>query len=204
MKQWHALYILLCSYESVIWLDCFVGHNVSECFCPESGLLLLGIQYYYCVRYPTVHWHLANLFWMVYFSVVVSLRGLYHQSGTYSQKKPAPGPMYHTNPNHPPPTRLPFSAIYGVASVQLTHSILNDWNYMFVTHLIIIIKSEVSTFLLLSYFLWLWVRGGCTNIFVVSYIYIPETLRYRAIDCHAHIQFELQVAPSIFHALHIS
>ena len=38
----------------------------------------LGMQHHYFARYPTDEWHLANVFSLVYFSVVVCLRGLYH------------------------------------------------------------------------------------------------------------------------------
>ena len=44
----------------------------------ESGPLSLGMQHHYFARYPTDEWHLANVFSLVYFSVVVCLRGLYH------------------------------------------------------------------------------------------------------------------------------
>ena len=37
-------------------------------------------------------------------------------------------------------------AIYGVACVELAHSNLGDWKAIFIIHLIIIIKSEVSIF----------------------------------------------------------
>ena len=36
------------------------------------------MQHHYFARYPTDEWHLANVFSLVYFSVVVCLRGLYH------------------------------------------------------------------------------------------------------------------------------
>ena len=68
-------------------------------------------------------------------------------------------------------------AIYGVACVELAHSSLGDWKDIFITHLIIIIKSEVSTFPIVSYFF-----RGCMSEMVVLpysviyYIYISGTL----------------------------
>ena len=41
--------------------------------------------------------------------------------------------------------RLRF-CIYKVTCVELAHSSLDDWKNIFITHLIIILKSEVSTF----------------------------------------------------------
>ena len=41
---------------------------------------------------------------------------------------------------------ITFFAIYGVACVELAHSSLGHWKDIFIIHLIIIIKSEVSTF----------------------------------------------------------
>ena len=45
---------------------------------PSLSPLSLGMQHHYFARYPTDEWHLANVFSLVYFSVVVCLRGLYH------------------------------------------------------------------------------------------------------------------------------
>ena len=63
-----------------LWYDSIASWDIS-CpggFCPESGPLSLGMQHNYFARYPTEEWHLANLFSLGYFSVVVCLRGLYH------------------------------------------------------------------------------------------------------------------------------
>ena len=63
-----------------LWYDYIASWDIS-CpggFCPESGPLSLGMQHHYFARYPTDEWHLANVFSLVYFSVVVCLRGLYH------------------------------------------------------------------------------------------------------------------------------
>ena len=38
--------------------------------------LFVNVNYF--AKYPTDEWHLANMFSLVYFSVVVCLRGLYH------------------------------------------------------------------------------------------------------------------------------
>ena len=78
MKQWYALYVLLCSYEFVIWLDCFVGHFMSWWFLPRIWSSVTWHAASLFGRYPTDEWHLANVFSLVYFSVVVCLRGLYH------------------------------------------------------------------------------------------------------------------------------
>ena len=69
--------------------------------------------------------------------------------------------------------RLPF-CIYRVACVELAHSSLGDWKNIFITHLIIIIKSEVSTFPIVVLFF----RGCVSEMVVLSYsviyyIYIP-------------------------------
>ena len=52
--------------------------HVLVVFAPNLVLLSLGMQHHYFARYPTDEWHLANVFSLVYFSVVVCLRGLYH------------------------------------------------------------------------------------------------------------------------------
>ena len=72
--------------------------------------------------------------------------------------------------------RLPF-CIYRVACVELAHSSLGDWKNIFITHLIIIIKSEVSTFPIVVIFF----RGCVSEMVVLSYsviycIYIPGKL----------------------------
>ena len=63
-----------------LWYDYIASWDIS-CpggFCPESGPLSLGMQHHYFARYPTDEWHLANVYSLVYFSVVVCMRGLYH------------------------------------------------------------------------------------------------------------------------------
>ena len=72
--------------------------------------------------------------------------------------------------------RLPF-CIYRVACVELAHSSLGDWKNLYITHLIIIIKSEISTFPIVVIFS----RGCVSEMVVLSYsviyyIYIPGTL----------------------------
>ena len=67
--------------------------------------------------------------------------------------------------------------IYRVACVELAHSSLGDWKNISITHLIIIIKSEVSTFPIVVIFF----RGCVSEMVVISYsviyyIYIPGTL----------------------------
>ena len=67
--------------------------------------------------------------------------------------------------------------IYRVACVELAHSSLGDWKNIFITHLIIIIKSEVSTFPIVVIFF----RGCVSEMVVLSYsviyyIYIPGKL----------------------------
>ena len=66
--------------------------------------------------------------------------------------------------------------MYRVACVELAHSSLGDWKNIFITHLIIIIKSEVSTFPIVVIFF----RGCVSEMVVLSYsviyyIYIPGT-----------------------------
>ena len=64
--------------------------------------------------------------------------------------------------------------IYGVVCVQLAHSSLGDWKDISIAHVIIIIKSEVSTLPIVIIFF----RGCVPEMFVTSYsvtycIYIP-------------------------------
>ena len=59
--------------------------------------------------------------------------------------------------------RFPF-CIYRVACVELAHSSLGDWKNMSITHLIIIIKSEVSTFPFVVIFF----RGCVSEMVVLS------------------------------------
>ena len=55
--------------------------------------------------------------------------------------------------------------MYGVVCVQLAHFSIGDWKYMSIAHVIIIIKSEVSTFPIVIIFF----RGCVSEIFVTSY-----------------------------------
>ena len=66
--------------------------------------------------------------------------------------------------------------IYRVACVELAHSSLGNWKNLFITHFIIIIKSEVSTFPIVVIFF-----RGCVSEMVILcsviyYIYIPGIL----------------------------
>ena len=63
--------------------------------------------------------------------------------------------------------RLPFIfiTIYGVLCVQLAHVSIGDWKDMSIAHVIIIIKSEVSTFPIVIIFF----RGCVSEMFVTSY-----------------------------------
>ena len=68
--------------------------------------------------------------------------------------------------------------ICGVVCVQLTHFSSGDWKDIFIAHVVIIIKSEVSTFPIVIIFF----RGRVSEIFVTSYpvtycIYIPGKLQ---------------------------
>ena len=63
--------------------------------------------------------------------------------------------------------------IYGVVCVQMAHFSLGDWEDISIAHVIIIIKSEVSTLPIIIFF-----RGCVPEMFVTSYsvtycIYIP-------------------------------
>ena len=69
--------------------------------------------------------------------------------------------------------------IYGVACVQLIHFSSGDWKDIFIAHVIIIIKSEVSTFPIVIIFF----RGRVSEMFVTSYsvtycIYIPGKMGF--------------------------
>ena len=103
MKQWYALYVLLCSYEFVIWLNCFVGHFMSWWFLPRI--------------WSSVTWHAASLFcyvpywWVtpskcvftgIFFRGCVSERVVSSYSVSYSQSL-ASGLMY--SPCQVPPHR---------------------------------------------------------------------------------------------------
>ena len=63
-------------------------------------------------------------------------------------------------------SRLPFIFInmYGVVCVQLAHFSLGDWEDKSIAHVIIIIKSEVSTLPIIIFF-----RGCVPEMFVTSY-----------------------------------
>ena len=72
--------------------------------------------------------------------------------------------------------RLPFIfiTIYGVVCVQLAHFSIGDWKDISVAHVIIIIKSELSTYSIVIIFF----RGCVPEMFVTSYsvtycIYAP-------------------------------
>ena len=72
-----------------------------------------------------------------------------------------------------------FITIYGVVCVQLAHFSLGDWKDIFIAHVIIIIKSEVSTLPIVIIFF----RGCVPEMFVTSYsvaygIYIPGKLGF--------------------------
>ena len=69
--------------------------------------------------------------------------------------------------------------ICGVVCVQLTHFSLGDWEDISIAHVIIIIKSEVSTLPIIIFF-----RGCVSEMFVISYsvtscIYIPGKPGFR-------------------------
>ena len=58
-----------------------------------------------------------------------------------------------------------FITIYGVVCVQLAHLSIDDWKDISIAHVIIIIKSEVSTFPIVFIFF----RGCVPEMFVTSY-----------------------------------
>ena len=69
--------------------------------------------------------------------------------------------------------------IYGVVSIQMTHFSSGDWKDISIAHVIIIIKSEVSTFPIVIIVF----RGRVSEMFVTSYsvmycIYIPGKLGF--------------------------
>ena len=57
------------------------------------------------------------------------------------------------------------TTIYGVVCVQLANFSIGDWKDIFIAHVIIIIKSEVSTFPIVIIFF----RGCVSEMFVTSY-----------------------------------
>ena len=68
-----------------------------------------------------------------------------------------------------------YITIYVVVCVQLAHLSIGNWKDISIAHVIIIIKSEVSTFTIVFIFF----RGCVPEMFVTSYsatncIYIPE------------------------------
>ena len=72
-------------------------------------------------------------------------------------------------------SRLPFIVIiiYGVVCVQLAHFSLGDWKDISIAHVIIIIRSELSTLPIIAFF-----HGYVSEKFVASYsatycIFIP-------------------------------
>ena len=67
-----------------------------------------------------------------------------------------------------------FITIYGVVYVQLAHLSIGDWKDISIVHVIIIIKSEVSTYPIVFIFF----HGCVPEVFAASYsvtycIYIP-------------------------------
>ena len=74
-------------------------------------------------------------------------------------------PMHRNKPNIT--YLLIFITIYEVACVQLAHLRIGDWKYIYIAHviIIIIIKSEVSTFPIVFIFF----RGCVPEMFVTSY-----------------------------------
>ena len=60
-----------------------------------------------------------------------------------------------------------FITIYGVVCVQLDHFSLGDWKDISIAHVIIIIKSEVSTFPIVIFF-----RGCVPKILYIIFCYI--------------------------------
>ena len=71
-----CLFIFLWIFNMVVLLR---GTSVSW-FLPRTWSPVTDMQHYYLARYPNDDWHLANMFSQAYFSVVVCLRGLYHNS----------------------------------------------------------------------------------------------------------------------------
>ena len=68
---------------------------------------------------------------------------------------------------------LIFITIYGVVCVQLAHLCIGDWKDISIAHVIIIIKSEVSTFPIVFIFF----RGCVPEMFVTSCKLIVYTFR---------------------------
>ena len=92
---------------------------------------------------------------------------------------------------------------------QLAHFSIGDWKYIFIAHVIIIIKSEVSTFPIVIIFF----RGCVSEMFVTSYsvtfcIYIPGNGEFVFIiivqfmmSANSQIHFDLKI---VFVYLHVT
>ena len=99
-----------------------------------------------------------------------------------------------------------FSTTYGVVYVQLAHLSIGDWKDISIAHVIIIIKSEVSTFPIVFIFF-----CGCVpEMFVTSYsviycIYIPGKpgicIVQFMMSANSRIRFGLQI---VFVCLYIT
>ena len=78
MKQWCVLYVLLCSYEFVIWLNCFVGHFMSW-WC-LARIWSSGTWHAALLVCLVPYWRLTHskCVFAAIFSVAVCLRGLYY------------------------------------------------------------------------------------------------------------------------------
>ena len=90
---------------------------------------------------------------------------------------------------------------YWLVCVQMTHFSSGDWKDIFIVHVIIIIKSEVSTFPIVIIFL----RERVSEMFVTSYsvtycIYIPGKLGFGLITI---VQFMMSANSRIRYGLQI-
>ena len=67
-------------YLLLLWVDRYRAppSGYLSFYRPYVSVTFATMQHHYFARYPTDEWHLANVFSLVYFSVVVCLRGLYH------------------------------------------------------------------------------------------------------------------------------
>ena len=93
-----------------------------------------------------------------------------------------------------------FITVYGVICVQLAHFSIVNWEDISIAHVIIIIKSEVSTFpIVIIYF-----RGRMPEMFVTSYsvtycIYVPGNQEFvfiiivQFMSANSQIRFGLQI-----------
>ena len=69
--------------------------------------------------------------------------------------------------------------IYGVVCVELTHFSSGDWKDIFIAYVIIIIKSEVSTFPIVIIIFRGRVAEMCVTSYSVTYdLYIPGKLGF--------------------------